>query len=123
MLDSFFTLLQGPTNKAFEVLVEFNFNGSALSQSSVFYLDDYQHTIDVESAEQTAFKSIAKKIGDVANEIRDFRRLLEPLTTFADATGKTKEAIEYFQRIKNEYPKSNQAADIDKHLAKLGVIE
>ena len=43
--------------------------------------------------------------------------------TFAEANGKTKEAIEYFQRIKNEYPKSTQAVDIDKHLAKLGVIE
>ncbi|MFT3679181.1 MAG: tetratricopeptide repeat protein [Ferruginibacter sp.] len=40
---------------------------------------------------------------------------------FAETTGKTKEAVEYYQRIKNEYPKSQPAADIDKYLAKLGV--
>lgn len=42
---------------------------------------------------------------------------------FAEATGKTKEAIGYFKRIKEEYPKNNHANDADKYLARLGVIE
>ncbi len=42
---------------------------------------------------------------------------------FAEATGKTKEAIEFFQRIKEEYPKNNHANDIDKYLARAGVIK
>lgn len=40
---------------------------------------------------------------------------------FADKTGKTKDAIELFQKLKAEYPNSSQANEIDKYLAKLGV--
>lgn len=39
---------------------------------------------------------------------------------FAEATGKTKEAVELFKKIKEEYPLSEKAADVDKYLAKLG---
>lgn len=42
---------------------------------------------------------------------------------FAEATGKTKDAIEFFQRIKNEYPKSSHAAEMDKYLARLGEVK
>ncbi len=42
---------------------------------------------------------------------------------FAEAVGKTKEAAEYFQQIKDEYPKSNHAYDIDKYLARLGAVK
>ena len=39
---------------------------------------------------------------------------------FAQVTGKTKEAIDLFKKIKEEYPLSEKAADVDRHLAKLG---
>ena len=39
---------------------------------------------------------------------------------FALSTGKTKEAIELFKKIKEEYPLSDKAADVDRYLAKLG---
>ena len=39
---------------------------------------------------------------------------------FAQTTGKTKEAIELFKKIKEEYPTSEKAADVDRYLAKLG---
>ena len=39
---------------------------------------------------------------------------------FAEATGKTKEAVELFKKIKEEYPLSEKAADADRYLAKLG---
>ena len=42
---------------------------------------------------------------------------------FAEAIGKTKEAVEFFKRIKEEYPKNGHANDADKYLARLGVIE
>lgn len=41
----------------------------------------------------------------------------------AEVTGKTTEAIAFYKRVRDEYPKSNQAVDIDKYLAKLGVTE
>lgn len=39
---------------------------------------------------------------------------------FAEATGKTKEAIELFKKVKTDYPLSEKAADVDRYLAKLG---
>ena len=39
---------------------------------------------------------------------------------FAEATGKTKEAVELFKKIKEEYPLSEKAADVDRYLARLG---
>ncbi len=41
---------------------------------------------------------------------------------FAESIGKTKEAVEYFQKIKDGYPKNSHAADVDKYLARLGVL-
>ena len=41
---------------------------------------------------------------------------------FAESIGKTKEAVEYFQKIKDGYPKNGHAADVDKYLARLGVL-
>jgi tetratricopeptide (TPR) repeat protein len=39
------------------------------------------------------------------------------------SVGKNKEAIEVFKNLKEKYPKSEKAANVDKYLAKLGVIE
>lgn len=41
---------------------------------------------------------------------------------FAQSTGKTKEAVELFKKIKEEYPLSEKAADVDRYLAKLGAF-
>jgi tetratricopeptide (TPR) repeat protein len=39
---------------------------------------------------------------------------------FAQATGKTKEAIDLFKKIKTDYPLSEKAVDVDRYLARLG---
>jgi tetratricopeptide (TPR) repeat protein len=39
---------------------------------------------------------------------------------FAQSTGKTKEAIDLFKKIKTDYPLSQKASDVDRYLAKLG---
>ena len=39
---------------------------------------------------------------------------------FAQSTGKTKDAIDLFKKIKEEYPLSDKAAEVDRYLAKLG---
>ncbi|MEO9004284.1 MAG: tetratricopeptide repeat protein [Ginsengibacter sp.] len=39
---------------------------------------------------------------------------------FAQSAGKTKDAIDLFKKIKTDYPLSQKASDVDRHLAKLG---
>jgi len=41
---------------------------------------------------------------------------------FAESIGKSTEAIDMFKRIKDEFPTSGHAADVDKYLARLGVL-
>ena len=41
---------------------------------------------------------------------------------FAENIGKTTDAIDFYKRIKEEYPKNNHANEVDKYLARLGVI-
>ncbi len=41
--------------------------------------------------------------------------------SFAEKIGKPKDAVELYQKLKAEYPKSSQAGEIDKYLARLGV--
>jgi tetratricopeptide (TPR) repeat protein len=45
--------------------------------------------------------------------------------SYAEATGKTKDAIELYQQTKDNYPASQavQSGDVDKYLAKLGVTK
>ena len=43
--------------------------------------------------------------------------------SFADAIGNSKEAIELYQKTKDEYPKNTHTADIDKSLARLGIVK
>lgn len=39
---------------------------------------------------------------------------------FAQSTGKTKDAIDLFKKIKTDYPLTEKAANVDRYLAKLG---
>jgi tetratricopeptide (TPR) repeat protein len=41
---------------------------------------------------------------------------------FAESIGKNKEAIDLYKKIKNEYPLSEKAANIDRYLARLGEV-
>ena len=41
---------------------------------------------------------------------------------FAETIGKTADAIELFQKVKNDYPNSAHSKDADKYLAQLGVL-
>ena len=42
---------------------------------------------------------------------------------FAETIGKTSDAIELYQKIKDEYPKNSHASEMDKYLARLGVTK
>lgn len=41
---------------------------------------------------------------------------------FAESIGKNKEAIDLYKKVKNDYPLSEKAANIDRYLARLGEV-
>jgi len=42
---------------------------------------------------------------------------------YAETIGKTDDAIAIYEKIRDDYPKSTHAADMDKYLARLGVLK
>ncbi|MGN6543339.1 MAG: tetratricopeptide repeat protein [Ginsengibacter sp.] len=62
-----------------------------------------------------------KKAADV-NSKDDFTssEFLFRAALFAESTGKTKDAIDLFKKIKTDYPLTEKAADVDRYLARLG---
>jgi TolA-binding protein len=65
--------------------------------------------------------SYYKKAADV-NTKDDFTssEFLFRAALFAESTGKTKDAIDLFKKIKTDYPLTEKAADVDRYLARLG---
>lgn len=107
-------------NKAIEHLKDFSTSATQIQATAYSMLGDANAEL---KKNDEAASYYTKAIN--ANAKDEF---LVPLFLFkagqlAEATGKSTEAIDYYKRIRDEYPKSNQAADIDKYLAKLGVIE
>ncbi len=64
-----------------------------------------------------------KKAADV-NEKDEFTssEFLFRAGLFAESVGKNNDAVELFKKIKDDYPLSEKAADIDRYLARLGAV-
>lgn len=64
-----------------------------------------------------------KKAADVNNKDEfTSSEFLFRAALYAETTGKTKEAVDLFKKIKSDYPLSEKAADVDRYLAKLGEL-
>lgn len=108
----------GQFDKAIKYLKSFDANGSSQIKSrSLGMLGD----ASAELNKNDDALSYYKKAADV-NEKDDFTssEFLFRAALFADATGKTKDAIDLFKKLKTNYPLSEKAADADRYLAKLG---
>ncbi len=65
--------------------------------------------------------SYYKKAADVNNKDEyTSSEFLFKAALFAETTGKTKEAVDLFKKIKSDYPLTEKSADVDRYLAKLG---
>jgi tetratricopeptide (TPR) repeat protein len=114
-------------DKAISYLKEFDGNGAGQIQSAAYRMlgDAY-----AEQKKNDEALSNFKKAIDAASAKDEATRFLalSKAALFCDATGKTKEAIAYFEQIKEEitpdFFRNNRIDfDADKYLAKLGVTK
>jgi tetratricopeptide (TPR) repeat protein len=110
-------------DKAIKQLKEFDANGANQIQSKAYMLIGYAYS---ELKKTDDALSYFKKAASADKE--DEGMATEALFIagrYAKETGKTKEAIELFQQIKNDYPASARAqgGEVDKYLAVLGVVK
>ncbi len=114
-------------DKAIKFLKDFDGNGAGQIQSAAYRMlgDAYAEQKKNDDALSNYKKAI--DAADPKDESTKFLSLSRA-AMFCEATGKNKEAIEYYQQIKDdispEYFRNNRIEfDADKYLAKLGVLK
>ena len=113
-------LYSGDFNNAVKHLKDFSTNATQVQTSAYLLLADaYSELKKNDDALDYYKKAVAVNSKD---EFMTPEALFKA-GLFADATGKSKEAIEFFKRIKEDFPKSGHANEVDKYLARLGTIE
>ena len=110
-------------DKAVKYLKAFDGNGANQVQSKAYIL--LGHAYSELKKTDDALSYYKKAASVVAEDEAMATEALYIAGMYADAMGKTKDAIELFQKIKNDYPASQkaQSGDADKYLAKLGVTK
>lgn len=112
-------LKMGDYKKAIKALGEFDGKGTILAYQAWGSLGlAYMEAGEKEKAIDNFKKATANKEDALITPM-----YLYQLGLAYRMTGKTKEAIEVFRRIRDEYPRSINARDMDKELALLGDIE
>jgi tetratricopeptide (TPR) repeat protein len=110
-------------DKAISQLKEFDGNGASQIQSKAYILLGHAYSELKKTDEAMSYYKKAASVDE-----KDEGMTTEALfiaARYAEATGNTKEAIEIFQKLKDEYPASLKvmSGDVDKYLAKLGVTK
>jgi tetratricopeptide (TPR) repeat protein len=105
---------------AVKYLKEFSTNATQVQTAAYMLLGDAYSEL---KKNDDAFDSYKKAIGVNSKDEFMTPEALYKAALFADATGKSTDAIDFFKRIKKDYPKNNHANDADKYLARLGVTE
>ena len=111
-------LKTGEFKKAIKALSEFDGKGTVLATQAYGMLGmAYMETQDKKNAIESFKKATANKEDGLVTPM-----YLYQLGLAYEADGKTAEAKETFKRIRDEYPRSANARDMDKELAKLGEL-
>lgn len=108
----------GQFEKSIKYLKDFDANGATQIKSRALGM---MGDASAELNKNDDALSYYKKAADV-NTKDDFTssEFLFRAALFAESTGKTKDAIDLFKKIKTDYPLTQKAADVDRYLARLG---
>ncbi len=113
-------LYSGDFNNAVKHLKDFSTNATQVQTSAYLLLADAYSEL---KKNDDAFDYYKKAVAVNSKDEFMTPEALFKAGLFADATGKSKEAIEFFKKIKEEFPKNGHATEVDKYLARLGAID
>ncbi|MEO8413614.1 MAG: tetratricopeptide repeat protein [Ginsengibacter sp.] len=105
-------------DKAIKFLKEFDAGGATQIESRAYgMMGDASAELNKNEQALDYYKKAAK-----VNDKDDYTssEFLFRAALFAQSTGNKKEAVELFKKIKDDYPLSEKAADVDKYLATFG---
>ncbi|MFN8243527.1 MAG: tetratricopeptide repeat protein [Ferruginibacter sp.] len=110
-------------DKAIKQLKEFDANGASQVESRADIMLGHAYSELKKTDEALSYyKKAARAASDDAGLSSE---ALYMAARYAEASGKTKEAVELFQQLKNEYATTPhvQGGDVDKYLGKLGALK
>lgn len=107
-------------DKAIKYLSEFSTSATQVQTAAYGMLGDAYAELNKNDEALANYKKAA-----MVNKKDEFMtsEALYKAGSFAEAIGKSAEAIELFKENKESFPKSVHTADIDKHLARLGDVK
>ena len=110
-------------DKAITHLKDFDGNGANQVQSKAYLLIGHAYAEQKKTDEALDYYKKASAISDLDEGMSS--EALFIAGRYADAVGKSKDAIELFQKLKDKYPASPRVSsgDVDKYLAALGVTK
>jgi len=111
-------LKMGDYKNAIKYLKEFNAHGTALEHAASGLLGDaYMESGDTKKGLEQYKNATSDNTDDVFTPI-----YLQRLAVAYQKNNQQEDAKKAYMRIRDEYPRSFQARDVDKSLAKMGVI-
>ncbi|MEO5892790.1 MAG: tetratricopeptide repeat protein [Ferruginibacter sp.] len=107
-------------DKAVKYLKEFSTSATQIQTAAYSMLGDAYAELKKNDDALSYYKKAA-----AVNEKDEFMtaEALYRAASFAEATGNSKEAIDLYQKVKDEFPKSSHTADVEKSLARLGIFK
>ena len=111
-------------DKAIKYLKEFDANGANQVQSKAYIMLGHAYAEKKNNDEALSYyKKAASAVNDKDEALAGDALLMA--ASFAEAVGKSKEAVEIFKELKEKYPANAavQSGEVDKYLAKLGVTD
>ncbi len=110
-------------DKAVKYLKDFDGNGASQVQSKAYVMLGHAYAEQKKTDDALDYYKKAA----VVNEKDEFisADALMLAASYADAMGKSKDAVELYQKLKDKYPTSIavKSGDVDKYLARLGTLK
>ena len=107
-------------DKAIKYLKEFDGNGADQIQSKAYILLGHAYAEKKNTDEALSYYKKAATVNTKDESITPYALLMA--ASYADAVGKSKDAIDLYKELKEKYPTNSavSSGDVDKHLARLG---
>ncbi len=110
----------GQFDKAIKFLKNFDADGATQIKSRAFgMIADASAELNKNDDALSYYKKAAE--ANTKDEYTSSEFLFKA-ALFAQSTGKNKEAVDLFKKLKSDYPLTEKAADADRYLAKLGEL-
>lgn len=109
-------------DKAIKYLKDFDGNGADQVQSKAYIMLGHAYAEKKNTSEALSYYKKAAEVNSKDESITPYALLMA--ASYAEAVGKNKEAIDLYKEIKDKYPANSavSSGDVEKHLARLGVL-